>query len=445
MQEEDNKILKIVTRIFMAMFMIIFITIMIRFLTKNVLVDIFQIDNNFIKEIAEDGSSTRIEKIDIDCKEKYSFEEENNSKKIESLNFIEKYTNLVNKIKSQLENYSSNLLFDYEKIVEIAKSYEKTINWNLIVKTDTSTPIKMEDGYWSVVTPECDYSQKANNIVEFGKYLSNENIELIYVQAPKKTQDYSDEMLNLYSDYSTKNIDNVINILKNNQINVLDLREKIRNENLDVKSLFFKTDHHWTGKTALWATKYIATEINNKWNMNLNFDLYNNNMYYTVSFENKFLGSSGRYITLSKAKSENFDIILPKFETNLTVNIPEFNIKDKTGDIWNTLFHKEILNRNDYYGTSTYDTYGYNDVSLIHIKNNKISDDENILLLSDSFGAAITPYLSLGVENLYRIDLRDFSGSIKKFIKENKITKVMLLYYPDSFYNKEAESLFKYN
>ena len=444
MQEEDNKLLKIVTRIFMCTFIIVFITIIMRFFAKNVLVDIFKIDNNFIKEIAEDGSSTRIERIDIDWKEKYTFEEENNVEKIEPLNFIEKYTNLVNKIKSQMENYSSNLLFDYEKIVEIAKSYEKAINWNLIVKTDTSTPIKMGDGYWSVVTPECDYREKANNIVEFGKYLSNENIEFIYVQAPKKTQDYSDEMFSLYTDYSTKNIDNVITILKNNQINVLDLREKIRNENLDVKSLFFKTDHHWTGKTALWATKYIAIEMNNKWNMNLNLNLYNKNMYYTVSFENKFLGSSGRNITLAKAKLENFDIILPKLETSLTVSIPEFNINDKIGDIWDTLFHKEILNRNDYYSTSTYESYGYNDVSLINIKNNKISDGENILLLSDSFGAAITPYLSLGVENLCRIDLRDFSGSIKKFIKENKITKVMLLYYPDSFYDKQATKLFEY-
>lgn len=442
--QEDDKILKVITRIFMAIFIVIFITIMIRFFAKNVLVDMMNIDNPVIQEIAEDGGSKKSKTINIDWNKEYPVDEKI-KKNFKKNNIINKYNNLVNNIKRQLENYSGDFLFGYEKIVELSKKYEKTINWNLVTFDDNDTPIYIDNGYWSNITKKENYNSKAQSIVDFNNYLKEKDIKLLYVQAPKKTQDFEGEASNIYKDYSYENIDNVIKILKENDIETLDLREKIIEEQIDAKSLFYKTDHHWTPQAAIWAMRYISDEMNKRWNMNISSNLYNLNNYYTVTMVDEYFGSEGRKITLSKALPENFDIILPVFENEFIVSVPELEIKDYKGNIWNTLFDRDCLGIKDYYNSQSYDAYGYNNKALIHIKNNKITDNEKILLLADSFSGALSPYLALGVEEVYRIDLRDFNGSIKSFIDKNEITKVMMLYYPDSFSNEEAKALFEYN
>lgn len=440
-EEKEDLILKTLSKIFIIILIGIFFSIMLRFLTKNILIDKMKIDNKVIKAIAENSGDNG--NIKINWKEEYPIQQK--EKLDNKIDFFTKYTNKVESVKKQLEKYSSDFLFGYEKIVEIAKGYENTIKWNLITNTDQNTPIYIGDNYWSDVTQREDYSYKTDNIIEFSKYLKGKNIDFIYVQAPKKTQDLQNvEMLNIYEDYTNKNINDVINSLKENGIEVLDLREKIREEKLNIKELFYKVDHHWTPQTAIWAMRHIASEMNEKWNMNIDLELYNNEKYYTISLEKNYLGSQGRKLTLSKVEPEKFDIVLPSFETKLTVSIPESNIKNYTGNVYETLFDKRCLYTNDYYKSKSYDAYGYNSKAMIHVKNNNINNNEKVLLLADSFSGALMPYMSLGVSDIYRIDLRDFDGSVKSFIEKNDISKVMMLYYPGSFSAKAAEALFEY-
>lgn len=444
MQEED-KILKVVTRIFIAIFIVIFITIMIRFLAKNVLVDMMNIDNTIVHTIAGDDEKNDLVQIGWDKEYPIeSFKTNDIESKTLNNNLIEKYNGVINKIEKQLEKYSSDFLFKYEKIVEIAKKYEKIINWNLITLNDVNTPIYIQDGYWSIVNTKEDYGNEAKNIIEFYNYLNERDIDLIYIQAPKKTQDYKDGMFNIYTDYSDENIDNLINELKENKINVLDLREKIREDKIEPRTLFFKTDHHWTPQATIWAINHIVDKLNNDWNMNINKKLYKIENYYIINYNNSCLGSEGRKVTLAKADTEDFDIVLPNFKTNIEVTIPEKNIHNKVGDVWNTLFDKEKLKKRSYYDSSEYEAYGYGSVSLLHAKNNDAKDSERILLLADSFSGTLTPYLSLGVNDIYRLDLRKFDGSVKSFIEKNNITKVIMLYYPGIFQDNTGKQLLEY-
>ena len=186
MQEnEDDKILKITTRLFMAIFIIVLITIVIRFLSKNILVDIMNVNNPFIQELAEDGRSQKAELIQIDWDKEYPIEDnqkDNEKNEIIKESIIDKYTNIINKVEGQLEKYSSEFLLGYEKIVEIAKSYENLINWNLITLNDLDTPIYMENGYWSEINTKEEYTKPATNIIEFSNYVKEKNIDLIYIQ-----------------------------------------------------------------------------------------------------------------------------------------------------------------------------------------------------------------------------------------------------------------------
>lgn len=180
--QEDDKILKVVTRIFIAIFIVIFITIMIRFLAKNVLVDMMNIDNTIVHTIAGDDEKNDLVQIGWDKEYPIeSFKTNDIESKTLNNNLIEKYNGVINKIEKQLEKYSSDFLFKYEKIVEIAKKYEKIINWNLITLNDVNTPIYIQDGYWSIVNTKEDYGNEAKNIIEFYNYLNERDIDLIYI------------------------------------------------------------------------------------------------------------------------------------------------------------------------------------------------------------------------------------------------------------------------
>ena len=454
MLEEENKILRVVTKIFVLILILICIGIFIRIFAKNVLVDRLGINNNITKILAYSESTEETQK-EIKWDEIYPFETENNnnldnnalqssSDKENNNSIINKYSNVIEKIKGQLNNYSNTYLFGYEKIVEIAKAYENNINWNLIRLNDENTAIEIAEDNWSWIRGKEDFSPIANNISEFNEYLKEKDIEMLYVQAPAKIENLSNGgMLDIYKDYTKENTDKFIEMLTNNSVDVLDLRKKMNEDNINYLDAFYKTDHHWRPETGLWATRKIANHINEKWNMNIDISLYDKEKYKDERYEKAFLGSNGRNATLSKAKLEDFNIISPIFDTNLTIEIPSLDV-NKTGTFREALINDSLIGSKDYYRNTTYLAYGYGNKALVHVKNNLIENStENILFLKDSFGIVVLPYLSLGVGNIYEIDQRSFDGSIKKKKKKNNITKVIMLYYPGSLDTME-ESLFTY-
>lgn len=437
---EENKILKVVTRIFMAIFVIIFVSIILKFFAKNVLIDIMHIDNEFLKKFAEASNFNSASTVSIDWSEEYPFENSNEKIK-ENTSIIDAYKNKISNLKNQIEKYSSEYLLGYEKIVEIAKGYEKALNWDLITSVDNDTPIKIGDDIWSEVRGKESYNDIKNNIVDFNDYLKEKEIGLLYVQAPAKIENItSGGTLNILKDYLKENTDNLVNSLEKNNINVLDLRKTMNEEGLDYKNVFFKTDHHWTPQIGIWATKQIANKINDLWGMNINSNIYSKENFHTKTYENIYLGSQGRRVTLAKTKPEDFDIIYPNFETNISIKVPNLEI-DKTGSFRDTLLDENFIS-DDYYNAPVYSTYEYGDKAVKIIRNNMVKDNEKILILKDSFADVVTPYLSLGVNNIFEMDLRYFDGSVKAFIEKNNITKVIMLYYSGSLY--DDKELFEY-
>ena len=419
--QKDDKIMEITSKALILILIFIFILIVIQFFFKNILIDILGIDNKIINFIANENNKTNIINEDY-AKILYPLETQENNK--EKLDNVKKYKEKIIKIENVLEKYSSERLYGYAKISELGNIYEKCINWNLIAIDNEKLPIYIGDGYWSAKLNKRDVNDSARRIIEFNEYLENKNIELLYVQAPYKIEDESNEgMLAIYNDYSKENINEFLGILKENNVQYLDLREEIRKDKLNTMNLFFKTDHHWLPETGVWATSKIAKKLNELYNMNINLEKYDISNYNTTIYENICLGSWGKKVTLAKTK--------PKYDTNLTVSIPSIGIKNNTGNFEETLIDNEKLEKIDYYNKITYDAYAYSNKSCMEIKNNLVNDNEKILVIKDSFANVVVPYLSQGIQNLYEIDLRFFTGSIKKYIDSNQITKVIIIYNPE--------------
>ena len=84
-----------------------------------------------------------------------------------------------------------------------------------------------------------------------------------------------------------------------------------------------------------------------------------------------------------------------------------------------------------YYKVNPYATYAYGDRALIDIHNKKKNDGKHLLLIHDSFGDSVTPFLALGMEHLQTVDLRRFTGSLRSLIEEEQPDTVVVLYYAE--------------
>lgn len=105
----------------------------------------------------------------------------------------------------------------------------------------------------------------------------------------------------------------------------------------------------------------------------------------------------------------------------------------RTGSFDDTVIYKEYLPTD---GSARWDAYASfcgGDFGLQVITNNKSANDKKILLLRDSNGGAVSPYLSLICAELHIIDLRHYEGiSVFDYAKQAGIDDVVIIYNENS-------------
>ncbi|MDR2393358.1 MAG: hypothetical protein LBD93_04295 [Treponema sp.] len=139
--------------------------------------------------------------------------------------------------------------------VELAVLYEKTIGWNIL----SGDVVDLGAGYFTEVVKKNDRNL-ASVFYAFHDFLHDLGIDLLYVQRPHKIapQDGISGIL----DFFNENDDDLLTALSVKQILYLDLRKNIREETLDHRRLFYKTDHHWKAETGLWASRILMNHLN---------------------------------------------------------------------------------------------------------------------------------------------------------------------------------------
>lgn len=369
----------------------------------------------------------RWNEVAIDWQKQYPFQVECSNNKI---SLISRYEQKINAIKEKLEGaVNSNTILRYP-LSEIYCSVQKYMGISKITSAEMSV-LALNDGYFSYSSDEkIDNIAVANNVKEFQNYLSNCNIDFLYVMAPYKYSETNENNIYRgYADYTKENAEQLNNQLIEKDVNFLNLQQRTIEQGIDTKTLFFKTDHHWKPYAALWGANEIANEMNAKYGFNIDTKLYNSENFEVHIYKN-FLGSQGKKTTLAYAKPENFEILTPKYNTKYHITVPSLNL-NMEGSFYETLIDKKQLIEEEYpdqcYNANLYGAYGYADKPLITIKNNNIIDNKRVLIIKDSFGSTATPFLSLGLSEISVLDLRLFNGSVKSYIDEYKPDMVLII------------------
>lgn len=270
-------------------------------------------------------------------------------------------------------------------------------------------------------TTDYEYQQ----MCQLKDFLDQQDIQLLYVNAPVKYLDDSVFQKEFGLDnYSNQNADKLLSRMTDAGIACLDLREEIKQDNMEISEMFYRTDHHWTTRSGFWATRKIAETLNDQFGYHINMDLYDESQYHVTEYSQKWLGEQGRKIALSYVGLDDYTFMEPKFSTDLT-----FYHKDQKqeGDFGILVDRTRLHSEQDVYSAqSLHYTYLPSVTSTGEIQNHK-QKNGRVLLLADSYMHVVMPFLSLGVSDLTMCAPRYYRG-VRKLIQERKVDTVVILY-----------------
>lgn len=263
--------------------------------------------------------------------------------------------------------------------------------------------------------------------------LAKAGIPFLYVQAPFKLSDEENQLPANKIDYVDYNVDKFLALLKESDIDYLDLRPMLRDGSKTQRELFFDTDHHWRIETAFDATGMIEEKLNSDYGFEIEDRYRNIENFKLETTKNCYLGSMGRRTGRLYAGLDDFTLITPKFDTAYTLIERDYgNEVIYEGSFEDAILDKKYMgNKDSSIKLNRYAVYHGDNEELVF--KNHLVDKGKVMLIKDSFGIPVYSFMSLGVSEIRALDMRLFKRSVSKYAVDNKPDIVILMYNGDAF------------
>lgn len=421
------------------MVLVVFMSgIFLRLGTRQVLVKRLGMDNAFTQMVLFDRQELQVKEgdkkknVDINWAAKYPFYEQQ-AASYQLGNLLRNMSGLKMSIKKleeeKIDKWCRDYLAFYSVLVEAGRGIDNVLAWDLM--TPGMDVYRLQDGYLTYSHRKLDMAEHIGAVAEFAQLVSQQGGRLLYVQSPGKTNPFGDRELDGL-DYANYNTDMLLQGLQARGVDVFDLRQDMYRDmgNEGWHKAFFRTDHHWLPSTALWAAEKLAARLHADYDVDVDFGHFSEADYDVVNYENYFLGSQGKKVTLAKTTAEDIALYYPKFSTDVQLEIPSLGI-DTRGD-FTIMYDMERVKKRDFYGGNPYAAYGYGDMPEIKVHNftNEHLRDKKILIIRDSMVDTVLPFLSMGLKDITLLDIRHFNGSVRRYVEDCKPDIVIVMYKP---------------
>lgn len=193
------------------------------------------------------------------------------------------------------------------------------------------------------------------------------------------------------------------------------------------EAIYFRTDHHWSQRGAYYGFKAFCDAANLT-----AYELSD----YAYEVVPDFLGTmytfTKNYAASDALKNDPDDVEIFRPVTVATMEV----FSDRSLSDGAT---KNIINSYEYAcdslgSSSKYLVFLGGDRPICHIENPSVTNGRKILILKESYGNALSPFLGDVFEEVWMIDPRSFNGSgepaftdLAEFISEKGITDVLVL------------------
>ena len=341
----------------------------------------------------------------------------------------------------KFEIWTNQRFYAYMHLVESMRWYQGLIGWNIPIYSEPLSPTELPNKHLTKFMKKKDLTQPIEQVTDFSNFCRKNGIQLLVVLAPNKSgrSDAYDGTL----DFSNENGDDFLEGLQTQGIHCLDLRPVLDAQTEHHMDLFFRTDHHWKPNVARAAAQSIEATLNTSYGYQADISLLDAEKFHEDLYPSRYLGSFGQRITLVRTKPDDFPLIYPDFPVSLRLRIPSMEL-DRTGDFSIFYDYRQLAFPQDFY-RPIYGTYTYGERALLSVQNLQKKDQHKLLLIRDSFGNLIIPFLSLGMKEIDAIDMRFFTGSLHAYLRQERPDTVVLCYtisefnwdetYPRSLFN----------
>lgn len=286
--------------------------------------------------------------------------------------------------------------------------------------------VKLNNGYLLTTLP---YSSDevlrtyADSTIRFDEYLKNRGTVLVYANTPYTSSKYDPQLPIGINDYGNDNCDRFLQMLKDAGVDTIDFRKTMHDDGIDQYSMMYKTDHHWTTKAGLYAYGILEDYIVDKTGCDVDERISDIQNYTVTTYKKWHLGSRGQRTGIYYAGIDDFDLIIPNFDTSIQ------NDAGTVGNMQDLMINMEPLANKDYTSRYTYDSVLGG--SIGHFTNLDCKNDIKVLIITDSFGKAVAPYLAMGFAQIDYVYDADVSGVTPEFIESMDPDVVIMMYYPE--------------
>lgn len=300
---------------------------------------------------------------------------------------------------------------------------------NLTGQREMNGIVRLNNGY--LFTPfdrvsDEELEQRAASLANLNRFLQTTDTELLVAITPDTTSKYDPQVPMGTEEYVNDNLDRLIPMLEGQGVNVMDFREVIHEDGIDQYTMMYKTDHHWTTKAGFYAYGKIADWIEEKTGVEVDGKIRSIENYSITTYDNWHLGSRGQRTGSLFAGIDDFDLILPEFETLLTNG-------EQTGT-----FEELFINREPFEERDTTSRYTYELAlrqSCGDYSNLLAANDLRVLVVGDSFSEAVCPYINISYKEVRYMYCQQLERFTEWYIEDYDPDVVICLYYPENIFD----------
>ncbi len=299
---------------------------------------------------------------------------------------------------------------------------------NNVVKLDNGyllQPLKKED--------DSTLMTYAEEISAFGNKLSDKGIQYLYVTLPYVRDKYQDELPKDIEDYGNDNMDRLKQYLEANGVDNIDLRDLLHEDGHTTYDYYYRTDHHWTTEGGFYAYQKIMEHLKETEGIDVGDQVTNLDNYEIINYPKRHLGSCGQRTGKYYAGIDDFHLIVPKFESNLT----RWDYSE-SGSLQDLALDLSALDEDN----NTLHRYTYDNVlekSAGNYHNPNAPVKKTVLVIGDSMAKAVMPYMLLTFENVRYYKNTDSLEDLNDWYFDNYQPDIVIsMYYVERLGHQEA-------
>lgn len=175
--------------------------------------------------------------------------------------------------------------------------------------------------------------------------------------------------------------------------------------------IYYRTDHHWSALGAFYAYEQLCRALQTQ-----PYPLSDFTEYTFEGFLGSFYSETGKNTKLANHPDTVY-AYAPKADTELT-----YYNKSGQGTSWFV-----IGDVTDWVPSSKFSTFIGGDHPYTFIQNNSIDSDKKCLVVKESFGNVLVPFIVANYREVHVIDYRYWSGNVIDFVQSESIDDVVFV------------------